>query len=108
MQYIVPNAIVVSDCWLAYATLNSIGYRHFEVNHSYGFSDPLTGYNTNSIESCWKHTKKATISAGGCSDDDLQLKLDMYAFRSMYLKSNPDKAFLIVSKAIAQNWHFFQ
>eukprot|EP01084_Bolivina_argentea_P262786 444536_1 len=108
LEYIVPRAIIVSDCWLAYACLDDLGFQHIEVNHSYGFSDPMTGYNTNTIESCWKHTKQFTITKGGCTDEMLQLKLDLHSFRQMYLSDNKDNAFVIVAKAIATNWRYFR
>ncbi len=108
LQYIAPGAIVVSDCWLAYNTLSNYGYQHFEVNHEFVFKCPLTGYHTNTIESCWKHTKKSTINDGGCDDDHLQLKLDVHSFRSMFVNEDKDNAFVIVAKAIAENWQHFK
>ena len=105
--YIEEGAQVVSDCWLAYDTLSDEGYEHYKVNHRYEFTDILTGKNTDSIEACWKWTKKFCLHDGGCLDRYLQLMLDCFSYRAMYLSNNEKDAFRIICMAIAETHHHF-
>ena len=46
-----PGSIILSDCWKAYDNIQSeLGLKHWQVNHSHTFVDPLTGAHTNTIE----------------------------------------------------------
>lgn len=56
-EWIEPGTTIVSDCWGGYKSIRQAGYEHLTVNHTIGFKDELTGANTNSIESVWKHVK---------------------------------------------------
>ena len=63
-QYIVPGSIIISDCWKAYNCLKKAGYRHYTVNHSKNFKDPITLAHTNTIEGSWLHTKRSLPKYG--------------------------------------------
>lgn len=56
-KYILPGSIIISDCWKAYAELQTLNYTHQTVNHSQTFKDPFTGACTNTIEGLWRHAK---------------------------------------------------
>ena len=106
--YVQPGAEMASDWWLAYQPLSSLGFVHFRVNHSYEFRDRLTEASTNLIECSWKWTKKSTISAGGCLDQHLQLKLDCHAFRKMWIQGNEQNGFKTICHAISQTHAYYK
>lgn len=58
-KYVLPGSVIISDLWRAYFRIEELpyGYRHFTVNHSENFVDPLTGACTNTIESTWQKFK---------------------------------------------------
>ena len=37
--YIVPGTTIISDLWVAYNTLGTLGYQHLTVNHTSNFVD---------------------------------------------------------------------
>ena len=43
----------ITDGWGVYSGLIAMGYSHWNLNHSVGFIDDLTGYHTNTIEGLW-------------------------------------------------------
>lgn len=55
---ILPGTTVISDCWKAYDCLESEGFQHLTVNHSYNFVDPETAAHTNTIERQWREVKR--------------------------------------------------
>jgi len=60
-----PGSTIYSDGWAAYASLSSLGYTHYVVEHKQTFSQVCTNpdtsetvvVHTNTIEGCWKHAK---------------------------------------------------
>ena len=56
-KHVARGSIIYSDCWKAYDKLNTLGYKHFKVNHSENFKDPKTGCHTNGIEGDWQKVK---------------------------------------------------
>ena len=55
---ILPGTTIISDCWKAYECLESEGFKHLKVNHSYNFVDPETAAHTNTIERQWRELKR--------------------------------------------------
>ena len=53
---VVPDSIVYSDCWGAYNSLNTQGFRHFRINHSKIFADKKN--HINGIENFWNQAKR--------------------------------------------------
>ncbi len=49
-QYVVPGAVIHNDCWKAYNSLSSLGFRHFTVNHKQKFRNPKTP-----LQIWWRH-----------------------------------------------------
>ena len=107
-HFIARGSRIVSDCWMAYSTLSDEGFNHIQVNHSYEFRDELTGAHTDSIEGTWKWTKRFTIDGGGCLDPHLQLMLDCYSFRAMWINNNKPNAFRTICKSISDCHHHFR
>ena len=107
-HYIAGGSKIVSDCWMAYDSLSDEGFNHIQVNHSYEFRDELTGAHTDCIEGTWKWTKRSTIDGGGCLDEHLQLLLDCYSFRAMWINNNKENAFRTICKAISECHHHFK
>jgi len=56
-KWIKPGTTIMSDCWKAYNCLQSEGYQHLTVNHSYNFVDPDTKAHTQHIERAWRETR---------------------------------------------------
>ena len=103
-QYIGQGATVHSDMWRSYWILGSYGYIHRMVNHANNFVDRNTGVHTNTIEGVWKWAKAKVQKTGGCRDQDLQDKLDEFAFRKTYAK-DPATNFLVIAKVIGFYWN---
>ncbi|KAF8797290.1 hypothetical protein HNY73_001571 [Argiope bruennichi] len=40
-KYVLPSSVVVSDCWKACDCHDDEGFRHFTVNHSVTFRNPV-------------------------------------------------------------------
>ena len=59
---IAPRSIIMTDMWGGYVNLASIlheyEFTHMTVNHSNNFINPITGANTQSIESFWSVIKR--------------------------------------------------
>lgn len=63
------GTIIMSDCWRAYTGLENWNpvhnpnqpYEHRTVNHDQHYVDPVTGANTQRIESCWADLKTKII-----------------------------------------------
>jgi len=68
-RHVAGGTTVMSDEWKAYRGLQTwnplhLGkqpYRHKTVNHSENFIDPVTGANTQRIETCWGDLKTKII-----------------------------------------------
>ncbi|KAK0051785.1 OTU domain-containing protein 4 [Biomphalaria pfeifferi] len=56
-ERILPGTTIMSDCWRSYNCLNSEGYRHLTVNHSYNFVNPETKAHTQHIERLWREVR---------------------------------------------------
>ena len=69
---VAPGTTIISDEWAAYRNINiwaGFNYTHQTVNHQVHFVDPVTGANTQRIESHWGHFKtKLVRSMRGTSE----------------------------------------
>ena len=57
-KHVEPGTVIMSDCWRGYTRLEDEGYEHLTVNHSQHFIDPVSGANTQRIESSWRALKR--------------------------------------------------
>lgn len=81
-QWILPGSIIHTDCHKSYATLSSLGFRHFTVNHSKNLVEP-NGIHTNWIEGIFGCVKKLIrkYDAGFTTVQNLELYLAEFCFR---------------------------
>ncbi|KAK0066001.1 transposase-like protein, partial [Biomphalaria pfeifferi] len=56
-ERILPGTTIMSDCWCSYDCLNSEGYRHQTVNHTYNFVNPETKAHTQHVERLWREVR---------------------------------------------------
>lgn len=89
-KYILPGTTILSDCWKAYSSIESEGYKHLTVNHSIEFKNKETGACTNTIESTWNAVKKSLPKTGTVKSlyDSYLIE---YCIRKKYLQNTDDK-----------------
>lgn len=75
------GATQITDGWRGYLGLDLLGFTHWNVNHSEGFVDPLTGHHTNTIEGIWSLARGDLRRFRGIQRPKLQSFLDEFAFR---------------------------
>jgi len=79
--HVAAGSTIISDEWAAYGTLGNINnYTHMTVNHSVNFVDPVTGANTQKIESSWRALKRMFLK-GGFKKEHLTQCLTEYVWR---------------------------
>ncbi|KCZ81223.1 hypothetical protein H312_01369 [Anncaliia algerae PRA339] len=80
--WILPGSIVHTDCHRSYATLSTLGFTHFTVNHSRNLVGP-DGIHTNWIEGLFGCVKKLIrkYDAGFTTVQNLDLYLSEFCFR---------------------------
>jgi transposase-like protein len=83
-KWVLPNTIIISDCWKAYQGIpDKTLFYHFTVNHSINFVDPETGAHTNSIERTWRDVR-STIPRYGVRKAHFVGYLAEYQFKRRY------------------------
>ena len=81
----VPDSIVYSDCWKAYSSLDTQGFRHFRINHSKLFAEQKN--HINGIENFWNQAKRHLRKFNGVPKEHFELFLKECEWRFNY--SNP-------------------
>ena len=81
------GAIIVTDAWGGYNDLSLHGFNHWSVNHSVTFSDPLTGWHSNTIECTFGLCKLDLKKYKGLPESHLQRYLDAWCFKRNCEKS---------------------
>ncbi|CAJ1071410.1 hypothetical protein AMEX_G12341 [Xyrichtys novacula] len=72
-RYIRRGSTIISDEWRAYNDLPQLGYRHYTVNHSVAYVNPVTGAHTQHIERAWRtYKEKIWRLRGNCSEELLE------------------------------------
>ncbi|XP_032684343.1 uncharacterized protein LOC116850320 [Odontomachus brunneus] len=82
-ECILPGTTVISDCWKSYNCLNSEGFQHLTVNHSYNFVDPETGAYTQHIERVWREVR-GNIPRYGIRSDHFIVYLSEFLFKRVH------------------------
>ena len=79
-QHVLPGTTIWSDEWAAYNRVAAIPgvAGHGVVNHSLHFVDPVTGVNTQTVESYWNRVKTKFKRMLGVSKAQLALHLDEF------------------------------
>ena len=54
---VAQGTTIISDEWRAYRRLPQYGYRHYSVNHSANFINPINGASIQMIERQWRKAK---------------------------------------------------
>jgi transposase-like protein len=94
-----PGSVIYSDLWKAYKHISKFDkhFKHFTVNHSLHFVDPITRVHTNGIESVWRAAKQKVKQMGGIKRGYIQPYLDEFMFRS---NNGTDEPFYLLIEAI--------
>jgi hypothetical protein len=97
-RYVATGTEIWSDQWRAYRGIPTWGppgnpYTHRTVNHQLHFVDPVTGVNTQRIESNWRAIKSAILTHTGGVMGSLHRRLVEYAWRTEH-RQNPFTALI--------------
>lgn len=99
-----PGSIIMSDMWKAYSKIEKIPgmhLKHFTVNHSENFVNPITGAHTQSIESLWASAKRRNKIEAGTN----RALLDSYLCEFMWRKRHAgEDLFKVILKDISNFW----
>jgi len=89
-SHVAPHSIIMSDEWAAYRQLQNINnYTHMTINHSVNCVNPVTGANTQRIESNWRAMKRV-LATGGHKRQKLADSLAEYLWRREYYHNGDD------------------
>lgn len=85
-KFIHPGSIILSDCWAAYNHIDKLPelYRHYTVNHSQHFIDPVTGTHTQSIEGTWGHFKNRHKEEHGTARHLFAQYIDLFMWHRVF------------------------
>ena len=81
------GTIIWSDEWRGYSDLNN-HFNHLTVNHQFNFVNPITGVNTQKIESLWSKLKNRLKKKKGIGRGKLKHLLNEWMWLDMYGKGN--------------------
>ncbi|KAG0439512.1 hypothetical protein DMUE_2383 [Dictyocoela muelleri] len=100
LQNILPNTIIVTDCWAEYNRLREyLQFEHLTVNHSLNFLNPDDSeIHTQTIESCWGDCKKKLKNQHGTASNRLEGYLFEYAFKREFSKKDCFNNFILLLK----------
>ncbi|XP_077523856.1 uncharacterized protein LOC144134927 [Amblyomma americanum] len=110
---IMPGTTVYSDEWAAYNCIPSLQDRNgaplnldwHTINHTTNFVDPLTGANTQRIESAWQKVKRKLVWNGQkTSRALLQSHLSWQWWQSINGRTKCQDPFLRLMEAIARRY----
>lgn len=80
-RHVLPGSIIYTDLWRGYLGIEEeLGLRHFTVNHSESFVNPITGVHTNTIEGTWNGLK-ICIGPRSRVRDGMEMRLSEFQWR---------------------------
>ena len=85
--FLLLGTVIWSDEWSAYKCLSNESFVHRTVNHSRNFKDPVSGVNTNLIESFWAQCKRKFKSMSGTRASFCSSYVDAFLWRQYNGKS---------------------
>jgi transposase-like protein len=83
-----PGSVIWSDEWRAYQGIVNMGFEHQTVNHSLNFVNPVTGVNTQTVESLWNRLKRRLKKLMGLSLESLKNHLVEWMWKDNVGKKN--------------------
>eukprot|EP01083_Nonionella_stella_P079730 218902_1 len=105
VSLIVAMAVIMTDNFVAYWSLSEIGYHHCMVNHSIEFvNQHNSDIHTETVEGNFKHLKQDLNRNSGVRTKYIQLYLDEYDFRCMYLRDKK-KAWFVIARLLGEYGH---
>lgn len=97
---VIQGSTIITDCWKSYDCLNEYDFQHLTVNHSLNFIDPVSGANTQTIESTWWQIKR-TLPDTHTNHGRIHLYLAHYLFNKIAERQEID-IFLFFIKCISE------
>ena len=98
------GSTVYSDSFRSYWILAEEGYNHKMVNHEIEYVDQDTNVHTNTIERYWAVIKRAIGKHRGTQPHLLQLHLDEFVFRNMFMRKKHERSWEVAAKTVGKYW----
>jgi hypothetical protein len=92
-KHVEVGSTIMHDEWGAYDNLEQYGYHHLSVNHTRYFVDPISGANTQTIESNWRPLKANILRTQSIRKEYLADHLCEYLWRRNVDKSRGGEYF---------------
>ena len=104
-QHTLSRTIIWSDDWAACRRVASLPgvSSHEVVNHSLNFIDPITGVQTQGVDSYWNRVKRKFKRMMGVSADHLASHLDEFMWREFYMEKQLAKHLMVSVLTIAHS-----
>ncbi|KAG0440290.1 hypothetical protein DMUE_1849 [Dictyocoela muelleri] len=83
-RVVADGSNIHTDEWPAYNSLSELGYNHYNITHKYNFVDPITGINTQNVESFNNKLKMFIKMQRGCTNGKHQMLIDYLLFIDTY------------------------
>ncbi|MEP5761524.1 MAG: IS1595 family transposase, partial [Litoreibacter sp.] len=87
-KWVHPQSKIITDDWVGYKRLSSLGFIHLTINHSSGYFSDFNGNSTCEIDSYWATLKRSLRLYHQVSAKNLWLYLAENEFRYNHRFSN--------------------